>query len=107
MEPPKLGITISDYLFYPGEGSENCINNTKELFGWEISEDNIEDDVEIVASPRDTRDTRGTPPGSQPQLRPAPPRPMPLVAAVAGLGMATIAMGLAQFNLGSREDSEQ
>ena len=104
MEPPKLGITISDYLFYPGEGSENCINNTKELFGWEISGDNIEDDVEIVASPRDTR---GTPPGSQPQLRPAPPRPMPLVAAVAGLGMATIAMGLAQFNLGSREDSEQ
>ena len=57
MEPPKLGITISDYLFYPGEGSENCINNTKELFVWEISGDNIEDDVEIVASPRDTRGT--------------------------------------------------
>ena len=50
MEPPELGITISDYL-YPGEGSEDCINNIKELFGWEISEDNIEDDVVIVASP--------------------------------------------------------
>ena len=44
---PKLGITISDYL-YLGEGSENCINNTKELLVWEISGDNIEDDVEIT-----------------------------------------------------------
>ena len=57
MEPPKLGITISDYLIYPGKASENCINNTKELFVWEISGDNIEDDVEIVASPRDSRGT--------------------------------------------------
>ena len=102
MEPPELGITISDYL-YPGEGSEDCINNIKELFGWEISEDNIEDDVEIVASPRDTR---APPPGSQPQLRGAGPRRRLPVAAVASLGMAAIAVGLAYFSLGSGEDGE-
>ena len=103
MEPPKLGITISDYLFYSGEGSENCINNTKELFVWEISGDNIEDDVEIVASPRDTR---APPPGSQPQLRGAGSRRRLPVAAVASLGMAAIAVGLAYFSLGSGEDGE-
>merc|ERR1719348_2672735 len=60
LDPFDVGVTISDYL-YPGEGSEDCISNIKELFGWQISEDNIEDDVEIVASPRDTR---GPPPSA-------------------------------------------
>ena len=95
VEPPELGITVSDYL-YPGEGSEDCSSNIKELFGWEVSEDCIEDDVEIVASPRDTR---GPPPPSPGQVKAVRVRRLPL-AAVASLGMAAIAVGLAYFTLG-------
>ena len=95
-------ITVSDYL-YPGEGSEDCINNMKELFGWEISEDNIEDDVEIVASPRDTR---VPPPGQPNTLNQVKKKRVPL-AAVASLGIAALAVGFAYFNLGAQtEDME-
>ena len=100
LEPPELELTVSDYL-YPGEGSEDCVGNIKELFGWEISEDRIEDDVEIVASPRDTR---GPPPPGHPghQARPRGQR-LPLKA-VASLGVAAIAVGLAYFAMGEREE---
>ena len=99
VQPPELGISVSDYL-YPGEGSDDCINNIKELFGWEISEDNIEDDVEIVASPRDTR-----PPPPTEALRQQKKR-IPL-AAVASLGVAAIAVGLAYFSMsGGNPDQE-
>jgi len=94
IEPSELGLSVSDYL-YPGEGSEDCINNVKELFGWEISEDNIEDDLEIVATPRDTR---GPPPPNSHQIKNTR-RKVPF-AAVASLGMAAIAVGLAYFSMG-------
>ena len=94
LNPPELEVAISDYL-YPGEGAEDCISNIKELFGWEISEDNIEDDVEIVASPRDTR---GPPPPVD-MTRARRVRRIPL-AAVASLGMAALAVGIAYFSLG-------
>ena len=44
--------------------------------------------------------------GAQPQLRGAGPRRRLPVAAVASLGMAAIAVGLAYFSLGSGEDGE-
>ena len=91
-------MSVSDYL-YPGEGSEDCVGNIKELFGWEISEDRIEDDVEIVASPRDTRGP--PPPGHQAQAR-AGGRRLPLKAVVS-LGVAAIAVGLAYFTMGEQE----
>ena len=94
IEPYELGLTVSDYL-YPGEGSDDCISNVKELFGWDISEDNIEDDLEIVATPRDTR---GPPPPNSNQIKNSR-RKVPL-AAVASLGMAAIAVGLAYFSMG-------
>ena len=93
LDPPELGVAISDYL-YPGEGSEDCINNIKELFGWNISEDNIEDDVEIVASPRDTR---GPPPPVDNTRNKRAKLPL---AAVASLGMAALAVGIAYFTIG-------
>ena len=99
LEPPELELSVSDYL-YPGEGSEDCVGNIKELFGWEISEDRIEDDVEIVASPRDTRGP--PPPGQQAQVRAGRVRRLPLKA-VASLGVAAIAVGLAYFTMGERE----
>ena len=92
LDPPELGVAISDYL-YPGEGAEDCISNIKELFGWNISEDNIEDDVEIVASPRDTR---GPPPPVEPRKR----RGRIPLAAIASLGMAALAVGIAYFTIG-------
>ena len=98
VQPAELGISVSDYL-YPGEGSDDCINNIKELFGWEISEDNIEDDVEIVASPRDTR-----PPPPPEALRQQKKR-IPL-AAVASLGVTAIAVGLAYFSMSGNPDQD-
>ena len=93
LDPPELEVAICDYL-YPGEGAEDCISNIKELFGWEISEDNIEDDVEIVASPRDTH---GPPPPADPRRSRRARLPL---AAVASLGMAALAVGIAYFSLG-------
>jgi len=95
LDPFDLGVSVSDYL-YPGEGSEDCINNIKELFGWQISEDNIEDDVEIVASPRDTRG----PPPAQTDMKQGKKKRIP-IAAIASLGIAAIAVGLSYFSLGS------
>ena len=95
VEPPELGLSVCDYL-YPGEGTEDCASNIKELLGWEISEDRIEDDVEIVASPRDTR---GPPPPPGAQVRPGRGQRLPLKA-VASLGVAAIAVGLAYFTMG-------
>merc|ERR1711874_673784 len=49
---PDSDITISDYL-YPGEGTEDCVGSVKELFGFTPTDEGIEDDVEIVASPKE------------------------------------------------------
>ena len=51
---PETNLTVADYLF-PGEGVEDCLANIKEIFGVEVEEDRIEDDLEIVASPRESR----------------------------------------------------
>ena len=55
---PETSVTVADYLF-PGEGVEDCLANIKEIFGVEVEEDQIEDDLEIVASPRDSRPVAG------------------------------------------------
>lgn len=52
--PGTAGLAISDYL-YPGEGPEDSIESTRELFGFTPSEDDIEDDLEIVAAERDVK----------------------------------------------------
>merc|ERR1719454_153097 len=51
---PETSVAVADYLF-PGEGTEDCLANIKEIFGVEVEEDQIEDDLEIVASPREVR----------------------------------------------------
>ena len=51
---PDSSVTVCDYL-YPGEGAEDCVNNVREIFGWQLEEDSVEDDLEIVASPREAR----------------------------------------------------
>jgi len=93
-DPLVEGVTVSDYL-YPGEGLEDCVNNMKEIFGWEVVEDSIEDDVEIVASPREVR-----PPSSpsesekvkQDRLKRVP------FGVVVSVGMAILSAGLAYLS---------
>jgi len=51
---PDTTVTVSDYL-YPGEGAEDCLANIGEIFGWTLGEEAVEDDLEIVASPREAR----------------------------------------------------
>jgi len=86
-------VAVSDYL-YPGEGMEDCVSNMKEIFGWEITEDAIEDDVEIVASPREVR-----PPASPAEAARQKRRArVPLAVIVSG-GMAVLSVGLAWLAL--------
>ena len=54
MSVPDTLVTVSDYL-YPGEGAEDCLANIGEIFGWSLGEEQVEDDLEIVASPREAR----------------------------------------------------
>jgi len=100
-EPPRRvfvrvgesSVTVSDYL-YPGEGIEECINNMKEIFTMEIQEEDVEDDLEIVASPREVK-----PPGKEdPVIKRR--RRIPVGVSVS-LGMALISAGIAWFSLGS------
>jgi len=91
-DPLVQGVAVSDYL-YPGEGLEDCVNNMKEIFGWEVVEDNIEDDVEIVASPREVR-----PPPSTSDKPSEVTRGKVSLGVVVSLGMAVISAGLAYFS---------
>jgi len=52
--PGTEGICISDYL-YPGEGPEDSIQSIKEIFGFTPCEEDIEDDLEIVAAAKDVK----------------------------------------------------
>ena len=38
---PETSVAVADYLF-PGEGTEDCLANIKEVFGVEVAEDQIE-----------------------------------------------------------------
>jgi hypothetical protein len=94
-DPFTQGIAISDYL-YPGEGLEDCVNNVKEIFGWEVVEDNIEDDVEIVASPREVKPPAS--PSAEDKAREARKGKVSL-GVVVSLGMAVISAGIAYMSL--------
>lgn len=50
--PGSAGVAVSDYL-YPGEGTEDSMPAIQEIFGFTPTEDEIEDDLEIVAAPKD------------------------------------------------------
>jgi hypothetical protein len=89
---PDTEVTVCDYL-YPGEGTEDCLGNIKEIFGWELHEDSIEDDLEIVASPREAR-----PAGQAGGTRPR--RPVP-AGWLLGLAVAALSAGLAWVRLGA------
>jgi len=94
-DPFTQGVAISDYL-YPGEGLEDCVNNVKEIFGWEVVEDNIEDDVEIVASPREVKPPAS--PSAEDKAREARKSKVSL-GVVVSLGMAVISAGIAYLSL--------
>ena len=98
---PETSITVADYLF-PGEGVEDCLANIKEIFGVEVEEDQIEDDLEIVASPRESR-----PVGSAGQSK-AGGRRIPMVgyALYAALA-AAVSAGVAYMSLGGGEEGEK
>jgi len=51
---PGTSISISDYL-YPGEGGEDALESIKEIFGFSPTEEDIEDDLEIVAAAKDVK----------------------------------------------------
>jgi len=91
-DPLVQGVAVSDYL-YPGEGLEDCVNNMKEIFGWEVVEDIIEDDVEIVASPREVK-----PPGSPGEKSKVVSKSRVSMGVVVSLGMAAISVGLAYLS---------
>ena len=44
---PDSSVTVCDYL-YPGEGAEDCVNNVREIFGWQLEEDSVEDDLSLI-----------------------------------------------------------
>jgi len=98
---PDTCVTVCDYL-YPTEGVEDCTNNIREIFGWELLEDSVEDDVEIVASPRETR-----PMTSDGKQKMEARRKLP-VGYFLGLGVGLISMGLAWLSLrgGNEADGE-
>jgi len=98
---PETSIAVADYLF-PGEGVEDCLANIKEIFGVEVEEDQIEDDLEIVASPRESR-----PVGSAGQSK-AGGRRIPMVgyALYAALA-AAVSAGVAYMSLGGGEEGEE
>ena len=98
---PETSVTVADYLF-PGEGVEDCLANIKEIFGVEVEEDQIEDDLEIVASPRESRPVG---PGGQNK---ASGRRIPMVgyALYAALA-AAVSAGVAYMSLGGGEEGEE
>lgn len=93
-DPLVQGVAVCDYL-YPGEGLEDCVNNMKEIFGWDVVEDSIEDDVEIVASPREVRPPAS--PSAADKERQARKSRVPM-AVVVSCGMAVISAGLAYLS---------
>lgn len=99
---PETNLTVADYLF-PGEGVEDCLANIKEIFGVEVEEDRIEDDLEIVASPRESR-----PAGSAGGPSKAGGRRIPMVgyALYAALA-AAVSAGVAYMSLGGGEEGEE
>ena len=96
---PETSVAVADYLF-PGEGTEDCLANIKEIFGVEVEEDQIEDDLEIVASPREVR-----PAGSSAGKvgRRIPMVGYALYAALA----AAVSAGIAYMSIGGGEDGEE
>lgn len=93
-DPLVQGVAVCDYL-YPGEGLEDCVNNVKEIFGWDVVEDSIEDDVEIVASPREVKPPAS--PSASDKAKQARRRKVPL-GVVVSFGMAVISAGLAYLS---------
>jgi len=93
-DPLVQGVAVCDYL-YPGEGLEDCVNNMKEIFGWDVTEDSIEDDVEIVASPREVRPPVSPSPADKERQARRSRVPM---AVVVSCGMAVISAGLAYLS---------
>ena len=93
---PETSLTVADYLF-PGEGVEDCLANIKEIFGVEVEEDQIEDDLEIVASPRESRPAAGSAGG---QNKAAGGRRIPMVGYALYAALAAAVTGIAYMNLG-------
>ena len=96
---PETNVTVADYLF-PGEGVEDCLANIKEIFGVEVEEDQIEDDLEIVASPRESRPVGGPSKASGRRI------PMVGYALYAALA-AAVSAGVAYMSLGGGEEGEE
>ena len=88
---PDCDVTVCDYL-YPGESPEDCVNNVKEIFGWQLHEDSVEDDLEIVASPREARPVQE---GYLKQRQ----RARGGLARAAALGLGALSLGLAWLAL--------
>merc|ERR1712013_141978 len=97
---PETSVAVADYLF-PGEGTEDCLANIKEIFGVEVDEDQIEDDLEIVASPREVR-----PAGSSASK--ACGRRIPMVGyALYAVLAAAVSAGVAYMSIGGGEDGKE
>jgi hypothetical protein len=92
--PGTAGLAVCDYL-YPGEGPEDSIESIREIFGFTPSEDDIEDDLEIVAAEKDVKrdldkkENNKKFLGSQRQV-------------FLSIGVAAISAGLAWFKFRSR-----
>jgi len=93
-DPLVQGVAVCDYL-YPGEGLEDCVNNVKEIFGWDVVEDSVEDDVEIVASPREVKPPAS--PSASDKTRQAKLKKVPM-GVVVSIGMAVISAGFAYMS---------
>jgi hypothetical protein len=99
--PGTSGLTVSDYL-YPGEGPEDSIESIKEIFGFTPTEEEIEDDLGIVAAVGDVKidqdskkDKKKSFLGSSRQV-------------LLSLGVAAISAGLAWFRFKqSGDEGEQ
>ena len=98
---PETSVAVADYLF-PGEGTEDCLANIKEIFGVEVEEDQIEDDLEIVASPIEVRPAAGS------SASKAVGRRIPLVGyALYAVLAAAVSAGVAYMSIGGGEDGEE
>ncbi|TRY61742.1 hypothetical protein TCAL_09252 [Tigriopus californicus] len=105
---PTSGVWISDYL-YPGENCEDSIESVEELFGFRPFIDHIDDELELVASPREALNSTDAEEKAPPP--PASPiRPSATVAArcgpvllLASVGVAVLALALSYYfiNYGS------
>ena len=92
---------MADYLL-PGASVEDYLENIKALFGVEVEEDQIEDDLEIVASPRESRPVAGGNPSKSGGRR----IPMVGYALYAALA-AAVSAGVAYMSLGGGEEGEE